>query len=118
MEQSIAGSFDCRVALVGGDPVAVFGCAKHDELSAIPWLLGTPRVDRQRRFLTQYIPALVGEWREQFPLLFNFVHTNNKTSIRWLQWLGFTIADPIPFGVGQQLFHPFYSNRPCVPSLQ
>lgn len=121
LTESIRGSFDCRVASVGYGPMpdyALFGCAAHRDHPevGVPWLIGTSMVDRQRRFLTQYIPALVDEWRAMFPALCNFVHTDNTKSIRWLQWLGFTIAPAQPYGPSGEPFHPFYWVRtPCAP---
>jgi hypothetical protein len=54
------------------------------------------------------VPAAVDGWREKYGPLINFVHTDNEKSIRWLRWIGFTIAAPVPFGIKQHLFHPFY----------
>jgi hypothetical protein len=42
-----------------------------------------------------------------FPHLINFVHAENRTSVRWLRRLGFTVHPVMPYGRLGEPFHPF-----------
>jgi len=104
----------CRVA-VGADgvPFAVYGASvAPGQPGACIWLVGTPALDRQRKFLLTTCREFVEEAGERYGFLFNLVAANNTRSVRWLQRLGFTIAAPVEYGIAKQLFHPFY--RPCA----
>lgn len=70
-----------------------------------PWLLGTDAVEKhQRQFLRRSL-----EWRSEllkrYLILRNFVHAENKVSIRWLKWLGFELSDPVE--MNGHTFHLF-----------
>jgi len=87
--------------------IAVFGVAPLNPDTGIPWLIASDS------FRTRWVEVARGSrlWRqildESYSCLVNFVHVDNKTAIRWLEWLGFDIHQAIPFGVRGELFHPF-----------
>jgi len=41
----------------------------------------------------------------------NWVDARNTKAINWLRWLGFTVHDPVPFGVAGLPFHRFDMRR-------
>lgn len=59
-----------------------------------------------RHFLRACAPV-VREMGTDYLTLRNHVDIRNHLAIRWLQWLGFTLDDPIPFGPFGFKFHPF-----------
>lgn len=86
-----------RTALIDGVPEVMFGVGDLNVLAGVgaPWLLGTDAVERH------YVAFLRGsiDWRDQllarYSVLRNVVDVRNRASLRWLQWLGFTLSEPI-----------------------
>lgn len=96
-----------------GVPVAAFGLTKECVLTGagVPWMLTSSKsLNYKREFLLQS-PAVVAEMLNICPRLSNYVHADNRVSIRWLKWLGFTIDEPMPVGVNKALFHRFHFER-------
>ena len=105
---------DLSTIVMGDDePLVMFGLVKKDILSGsgTVWLLGANRaMQYKREFLTQSKPV-IDEMLTICPRLCNMVHAKNKTSIRWLRWLGFTIEEPTQQGPDKELFHRFHLER-------
>lgn len=99
--------------LMDDEPVLIFGVVPFSILGGIGvvWALGSRAMERrqvQREFLrySRKVLEVVQEW---FPtMLYNFVDVRNAEAIRWLRWMGFTIAEPQPIGFQGELFHPFF----------
>ena len=70
-------------------------------------MLGTPLLDQHARVLVRLTPVYIGRMLGAFPHLLNYVHAGNTTSVRWLRRLGFTLAEPQPYGARGELFHQF-----------
>lgn len=105
---------DYSTAVVIDDtPCAVMGLSIRCPLtgSGVPWLLGANAIMRYKREILLQSPRVIDQMLTICPRLFNFVHCENKASIRWLRWLGFTIESPKPYGVGGELFHKFHLER-------
>lgn len=82
---------------INGRAEAIFGVGAVNILAGVgaPWLLGTDVVSRHAAgFLRGSL-----QWRDQllrhYPVLRNLVDVDNGVSLRWLQWMGFTIFDPV-----------------------
>lgn len=105
---------DFTTVVTGDDgPIAMIGLVKRDVLSGsgIVWLLGTTEsVKYRKQFLTLTKPV-IDEMLTICPRLCNMVHAKNRTSVRWLKWLGFHLDDPIPHGPDKELFHRFHMER-------
>jgi hypothetical protein len=105
---SIRGSSLCWTALSGDEHlIAVFGVAPISDRVGSPWMLGTDRLDHHAKSLMRLSPPFIRLMRDAFPHLVNFVHAENRKSIRWLSRLGFTLSPPQPYGARGELFHPF-----------
>lgn len=112
MSGSVERSTICRVALLAGNPITIFGVnPSRDAGVGHPWMVGTPEMEKYARHLLVDGKAFVDAAMYRFNVLFNYVHADNLKSIRWLKRLGFTIRKPAPFGVKGDLFHLFYKNR-------
>lgn len=98
------------VVTIDGVPCAMLGLVIHDILSdsGIPWLLGTDEALKHKRQFIKLVPDVISEMLEICGRLFNYVHAENKVSIRWLKRIGFTIEDSKPYGLGGELFHRFH----------
>lgn len=87
----------------------VVGCLMTG--AGTPWLLSSNHaLQYKREFLIQS-PPVIAQMLEICPRLSNYVHAENRVSIRWLKWLGFTVDPPLPVGVGKELFHKFHLDR-------
>lgn len=101
------------IVTVDDEPCVMLGLVIRDILSGagVPWLLGTETaLKHKRKFLTQ-VPVVIDEMLTICPRLFNYVHVDNKVSIKWLKRIGFTIDEPVPYGRDNELFHKFHLER-------
>ena len=113
LDASLEKSQYVCVAWVDDEPCAVFGMIVQDILGGvgIPWMLATEgAMDHKREFLIQ-TPTIITGMLDICPILYNYVHSENRSSIRWLRWLGFEIEQPLPLGKHGELFHRFYRTR-------
>ena len=101
------------VVMVNGIPCVILGLVVRDFLSGIgvPWLLGTEQSLKHSREFLKLSPPVIDEMLALCPVLFNYVHVDNRVSIIWLKWLGFNIEEPAPRGVNNELFHKFHLER-------
>lgn len=98
-----------------GEPLGMFGVSRENIHWFTPWLLSTERI------CDLWIPFL-RTTREMFPIVCakypnmrNHVDARNVKSIAWLQWLGFNMEAPAPYGVEGLPFILFYlEGEPCV----
>lgn len=95
-----------------GKVIGMFGVGEYSPKIGIPWLLAS---DELPRIAKEFIPQS-RQWieriHEDYDLLFNFVYAENKTSIRWLKWLGFSFIRRIDgFGVNPAPFIEFARMR-------
>ncbi|WP_461521171.1 hypothetical protein [Porticoccus sp.] len=116
LDYSVQGSGYSTVAVIGGEPVAVFGLALRGILgrTGVPWMLGTDGVSRRRRVFAPKSREVIEEMLSITPYLYNYAHVGNTVSIRWLKWLGFEFEDAAPYGVRGELFHRFYMEKTDV----
>lgn len=98
-----------KVGLADGRPVCLFGVSSNTALSftGTPWMLATDELElHQKPFIRRCRPVMA-EMKEEFDLLRNWVDARNTIAIRWLEWLGFEVHEPQPFGVEGLPFHLF-----------
>lgn len=113
LSRSLAKSSQAWTAIVGGQPEVIFGVGDLNVLARVgcPWLLGTDAVSvNYRLFLRHSI-----RWKEQllsrYDILRNAVDDRNEVSKRWLQWMGFTLFEPVPLGMNGEPFRVFEMRR-------
>lgn len=86
-----------------GVPFALFGCALVGILApyASPWFLGTQEVRNARVPMLRETRKIVHSWYNKYGLLENTADGRNKTTLRWLRAIGFTLHNPVllPSGV-------------------
>ena len=100
---------EAYAGIVNGKLVTVFGVSRLNVLSdhVAPWNLSTEEIDKYQFAFARRNKAIVNEWRGKYRLMKNYVHVNNKLSIRWLKWLGFYLHHPVELGQNGELFYPF-----------
>jgi len=104
---SVGVSTLCWTALVDDQVACVLGVSPLEGDTGSPWMLGTPLLDQHARVLVRLTPVYIERMLGVFPHLLNYVHAGNTTSVRWLRRLGFTLAEPQPYGARGELFHQF-----------
>jgi hypothetical protein len=102
-----------RLSLQAWEPVAVFGVAPYPGLPhvGIPWLLATRRFDDHRIRLVRGVRRMLYHLRSDFAQLENHVHADNARSVRFLEWLGFTVEPAAPWGHKGAMFRRFWWKR-------
>lgn len=73
----------------------------------IPWLLGTPEIPDHARAFLRASKLWVRQQIKQYDTLENWVDVRHTRAVQWLQWLGFSLDAPRPFGVEKMPFHHF-----------
>ena len=98
-------------------PAFMWGVARQGNLMSVtgaPWLLGTPAIVKVRHDFLRYCPHCVDAMQSAFPRLENFVHVENRLSIRWLKHLGFTVDEEMPEVMNGEDFYLFWRGAECV----
>lgn len=72
-----------------------------------PWSVFTEAIERNRREFFRDCKRWVSHY--DVPML-NVVDEQFKAAHKWLKALGFTLGEPIPFGVNGELFMPYWKN--------
>lgn len=97
LEYSVSKSSGAWCVLFDGIPAAIFGVGDISVLTGTgaPWMLGTDEVERHFRPFLKTSISFRDQLLQRYSTLRNFVDVRNVVSIRWLEWLGFTLLDPI-----------------------
>lgn len=109
IRRALAQSEHTFALAVGEEVIALAGIAPLNLVAGegSPWLLGTDAFKRNARAAT----ALCRSWLERthilYPAMVNYVDERNVRSIRWLEGLGFTFAEPEPYGIHGLPFRRF-----------
>lgn len=109
LEQSLARSADPKAWIIDGSVKCIFGVYKTSPISvvAVPWFLASHDLPKYARRFLRCSKWVVEDWKRQYPRMENYVDARHTRSIRWIEWLGFTLYPPINFGIEQKPFHPF-----------
>ena len=110
IRESILKSSVCGVFLDDNEPLCIMGLVQPIILApgiAHPWLVGTEALGHHRKAFLRETRLWVQEWRKDYSLLVNYVDAEYTGAIRWLEWLGFDIFPPEPYGPRGALFRRF-----------
>lgn len=104
-------SGECYAGLIDSEPICIFGITLENEGgNAIPWLLGTDAIDRNRKVFMRESQLLFSEFCARYRYMRNWVDVRNVKSIAWLKWLGFQVGAPEPYGPYGLPFCPFWKE--------
>jgi len=100
LASSVTASTMCWAGRWAGEPFVLFGYAHHPEGATSVWLLGTDLLTTSpiKHAFLRISRRCTDIWADAFGVLFNFVDERAVTSRRWLRWMGFVEAAPIPYG--------------------
>ncbi|HSW00025.1 MAG TPA: hypothetical protein VLI39_07625 [Sedimentisphaerales bacterium] len=115
--QALAGAVHGSVVSwaleLGREPVAVWGVAPLGtwlSRRGSPWLLASDRLVEASVFGAKVTRHYVLEMLRYFDRLENYVSNENRLSIRWLRWGGFSIGAPEPWGIEGKMFRRFWKE--------
>jgi len=96
-----------------GVPLVILGIAPWNRLCGVgcPWLLGTDDALKYRRNFLRDPEKVIEAMLDLYPRLENFVHVENRLSVRWLQSIGFIMDEPVIFPNSGELFMKFHRER-------
>lgn len=94
---------------IDGELICLFGVGPRSILTGngSPWLIGSDEIEKHSRLFLRNCRPIVQDMLNSYPTLTNWIDARNKTSIRWLRWLGFEIHQARPWGYLQMPFHKF-----------
>ena len=104
------------VGEIDGSVVCIHGVALLNAAAGIgsPWMLGTDGIDSGWRPFLKGSREWIADVRTRYAELTNYVYAENKKSIQWLEWLGFTVEPAEPRGVNGAMFCHFHMNGDWV----
>lgn len=76
-----------------GKVMAIFGAGVRDE--AYIWLLGTDELERNPKPFLRHCRKWVNSLVEMYGSVSNVIHADNLICLRWLQWCGAELSDPV-----------------------
>jgi hypothetical protein len=96
---------------VDGEPAGLFGVTPAADIG-VPWMLGTPALERAPKQLTKLGRRYVHLMNAKYATLLNYVDARSLKSVYWLARLGFTVnAETEPYGAFGMPFHRFGMKR-------
>lgn len=109
LHESVALTDRAEVMEHNGVPVAVCGVATIPNAPGIgaPWLLGTDEIDRLPVAFNKLCVEWVARQRSRWVVLLNYTDARAVKTHHWLEWLGFTLYPPEPYGVEGKPFRRF-----------
>lgn len=101
LSSALRGSLQAWTGLIDGRVACMFGVMPESLMggSGYPWMLGSDLIERHQKLFLRRCLENVAMMAEQFGYLHNYVDDRNVKSIKWLQWLGFEIGEPVAHGV-------------------
>jgi hypothetical protein len=117
LARSIDSSFESYTTRVDGLIACIYGVGAidpNDRTLGSPWMLGTHVLRDHPATLARLSRAWIDDISSRYVLLVNYVDARNQDSIRWLDWLGFEIHAPTPYGVDLRDFHRFTMETASV----
>lgn len=111
LEFSLENSTAAWTAIINGRPEVMFGVATFPgcENTGAPWLLGTDAVERYNHIFLRRSLEWLDQLFERYAVLRGLIHEGNSAGLRWLQWLGFRLSDPV--SIRGHSFRAFEAQR-------
>lgn len=97
LHHSWAVSLHRYAVVLNDDPVAFAGCYPLNLFEGVgsPWLITTNEAPRHWWRFLKFSRLILEIFKQDYNKLTNVVDAENKTSIKWLKWLGFNVSEEI-----------------------
>lgn len=95
LSRSLAASLWALTAIVDETPEAMLGVAPLNMIEGVgvPWMLGSEKIYDHARDLVRHGPKIIAEMERTFPLLENYVSSDNDRAIRFLRHWNWEISE-------------------------
>jgi hypothetical protein len=108
----IAVSEEAYAVVWKGQVIALFGVVNtlnwgDDNQEGFPWMLASKELKDVRKSLLRTCVPYVRRWLQTYTKLSGYAWAENHVHLKWLQWLGFQLDEPKPFGPHMQPFRRF-----------
>ncbi len=91
---------DACTMFIDGQAAGIFGLMDFDDYQ-VPWGVFTTVIDRHPiaflRAAKRWALKLSGT-------TVNYVDVRNERAVKWFAWMGFTVSEPVPYGVNSEAF--------------
>jgi len=99
-----------HTVLLSDEPAGMFGVMHYEDHNVL-WGVFTRAIERHP---IAFLRAS-REWIGALPVdVVNYVDARNTKAVKWFEWLGFEVSDPVPYGVNGELFHAFRTPRKLI----
>jgi hypothetical protein len=112
-EASLLSSFNLPKAKVlsGYDDAdnVVFMCGvsqcSNDPRNGVIWMLTSDLAKQHKKDILRLSKPTIDKLSEGFDTVYNLIHKDNKSSIRWLKWCGFDVLNNKTYKQGGEDFY-------------
>lgn len=94
----IAGT--AETVFIHGEAAGIFGLIDHGSYQ-LPWGVFTTVIDK---YPIAFLRAARKWARDLDRTSINYVDLRNERAVKWFAWLGFSVSEPIAFGIGDVPF--------------
>jgi hypothetical protein len=94
-----------------GNVIAILGCCYVESNTnlGVPFMVCSDEVDKYPKQVVKDAKARTLKWNKKHPVLVNMVYSQNETTIKWLQRIGYTIGElNEKWGYAAAPFYKFY----------
>lgn len=105
-----------KTGIIDDEPVCVWGVVEQSLLfnTGKPWMVASKNLDDAPLTFLRHCKPEVMKLLDNYDTLENYVDVRNTKSVQWLRWLGFTIDEPVNYGIFNLPFHKFWMERKNV----
>lgn len=110
MRYGIVMGRESWTGLVDGNPIVMCGVTSPSIMSdeGSPWLVATNDLEKHGLEFLKLSRRMARIWFGRYTSLQNWVDIRNEKAVQWLQWLGFEMEEPAPFGPFAMPFRRFH----------
>jgi len=105
----------CYTLLLNKNIVGIFGVSEVEKDKGVVWLMGADEMTKYKKDFYKLSKKYLKKFLREFKVLFNYIDERNKTTIKWLEKLGFSFISREPeFGEDKIPFDLFIKERNYV----
>tara|TARA_R110000803_G_C11989469_1_gene321880 strand:+ start:25680 stop:26153 length:474 start_codon:yes stop_codon:yes gene_type:complete len=116
LEKGFRDSYKCWTITLNDKSMAIFGINTPSLMSdvGVPWMLGRSglfEISSIRKKVLSQSKFYIREMSKGFKTMENYIDIDNKVSIKWLKFCGFSFDAPIKYGNNDELFQRFHKGE-------
>lgn len=94
---------------IDDEVIAIFGVSLRGS-TGLPWLVASDGLLKIKRSFLAGCEPYIRSMSEGCDVLTNYVWVQNKVSLKWLAWLGFSFEPPVSYGKSGEQFIRFFKH--------